>query len=229
MSMGSTLVSIQPGKRKLFQTFKPEWTYQRTGSLEIRRGCWGNPEGSNLRGHYLAQTRETKALQSPEVRATQQKLGLQWTYGRLEPHRGHGHCQRRRLRPRGRRLLLPLALQPLSPPGHAQTLVDMGPRKHSLWGSPAQDGEPKGGCEARWLQGQHGLPTSCDQGMLRVTSLLLLRGVWTCDSGKMSSTASSRQHSPGHGAEIVTSFQDSQVFGLYPEGGNSGVWTPDHM
>lgn len=96
-------------------------------------------------------------------------------------------------------------------------------------GAPAQEGEAKDGCEARWLQGQHGLLTSCDQGKLRFTSLLLLRGVWTCDSGKMSSTASSLQHSPDQGAEIVTGFQDSQVFGLYPEGGNSGVWTPDHM
>lgn len=105
----------------------------------------------------------------------------------------------------------------------------MGPRKHSLWGSPAQQGQAKDGCETKWLQGQHGLPTSCDHGMLRFTSLLLLRGVWTCDSGKMSSTVSSLQHSPGQGAEIVTGFQDSQVFGLYPEGGNRGVWTPDHM
>lgn len=146
--MGSTSVSIQPGKRKLFQTFKPEWIYQRTGYPEIKRGWWGNPEGSNLRGHYLAHTRETKALQSPEVRATQQKLGLQWTYGRLEPQRGHGHCQRRGLRPRGRRLLLPLALQPLSPPGHVQTLVDMGP------GNTAYGGTCTGGGSKGWMWGQ---------------------------------------------------------------------------
>lgn len=43
----------------------------------IRRGRWGNPEGSNLRSHYPDQTRETQAHQSPEVKAIQQKLELQ--------------------------------------------------------------------------------------------------------------------------------------------------------
>lgn len=59
-------------------------------------------------------------------------------HGYLEPWSRHSHCQRRGLRTRWGRFLLPLAFQFMSPIGQSQTPVDMSFRKHSLQGSPAR-------------------------------------------------------------------------------------------
>lgn len=103
--------------------------------------------------------------------------------GEMESWRAYSHCPRRCLRPTGRRLLLLLTVQLMSPLGQTYMPVDMGPRKHSLPGLPAhlsQQRKSKGGV---WGQTGEGPVRVIYEQVMVFTPLPLLRDVWACQSG----------------------------------------------